>query len=277
MDNGLPAVTVASRMAAQRRIGGPAGEAGGAWLRRRPAAARQSARPWRPRARAATSAQWSQYLCGLAGSALCTAITFPVGTHVDLINIVMVYMLGSAAAGFWLGRWPSALTAVANVLAFDFFFVPPRFSLAVYEVSYLITFSAMLLVSLLITSLVIAVREQTEAAGARERHTAALFAMTHELSLVRDARSMAEITVRRIAEGLHCCAFVLLCDEHGRVAAVPVASSGGRLAVDRVAAHWVASRGERAGSGTQHRRNCAVRAARWGGCHLKVAAANWHL
>jgi two-component system sensor histidine kinase KdpD len=256
MDNGLPAVTVASRMAAQRRIGGPAGEAGGAWLRRRPAAARQSARPWRPRARAATSAQWSQYLCGLAGSALCTAITFPVGTHVDLINIVMVYMLGSAAAGFWLGRWPSALTAVANVLAFDFFFVPPRFSLAVYEVSYLITFSAMLLVSLLITSLVIAVREQTEAAG---------------------ARSMAEITVRRIAEGLHCCAFVLLCDEHGRVAAVPVASSGGRLAVDRVAAHWVASRGERAGSGTQHRRNCAVRAARWGGCHRKVAAANWHL
>ncbi|MGO9593058.1 MAG: ATP-binding protein [Steroidobacteraceae bacterium] len=185
-------------------------------------------------------------------SALCTTATFPVATHVDLINIVMVYMLGSAAAGLWLGRGPSALSAVANVLAFDYFFVPPRFSLAVYDVSYFVTFSAMLLVSLLITSLVIAVREQTEAAGARERHTAALFAMTHELSAARDVQSMAEITVRRIAGELHCFALILLCDKHGQVDRKPLAASNSGLPpIDMVAAQWVASRGQRAGLGTQ--------------------------
>ena len=185
-------------------------------------------------------------------TALCTVVTFPVATHVDLINIVMVYMLGSAAAGLWLGRGPSALGAVANVLAFNYFFVPPRFSLAVYDVSYFDTFSAMLLVSLLITSLVIAVREQTEAAGARERHTAALFAMTHELSMTRDVQSMAEITVRRIAEELHCFALILMCDGHGQVDRKPLAAScSGLPPIDMVAAQWVASRGQRAGLGTQ--------------------------
>ena len=40
----------------------------------------------------------------------------------------MVYLLGVTVAGLRLGRGPSVLTAVLNVAAFDFFFVPPRFS-----------------------------------------------------------------------------------------------------------------------------------------------------
>ena len=150
----------------------------------------------------------------------------------------MVYMLGSAAAGLWLGRGPSALTALANVVAFDFFFVPPRFSLAVYELGYLITFSAMLLVSLIVTGLVIAVREQIQVAEARERYTAALLAIAQDLSVAREAQSMADITARRIAKELRCFALILLCDEHGQVGDTPIAtsSSTGQPPIDLLAA-----------------------------------------
>jgi two-component system sensor histidine kinase KdpD len=170
-------------------------------------------------------ARWISYAWGPVATAICTAISFPIGTRVDLINIVMVYMLGSAIAGLRLGRGASALTAVLNVMAFDYFFVPPRFSLAVYDASYLITFSAMLVVSVIITGLVIAVREQIEAAQARERHTAALLAIARDLSVTRDGRSMSQITVHRIAEELHCTSHILLCDEIGWVGFDPIPSS----------------------------------------------------
>jgi len=172
-----------------------------------------------------TSVRWPKYLCGLLVTAVCTVAILPAAMHIDLINIVMMYLLGSAVAGLWLGGGPAALTAVANVLALDFFFVPPRFSLMVYDASYLLTFSVFLLVSLLISSLVVAIRRKTEAAAARERHVAALFAMTHDLAATRDAQSMAEITVRQISAQLPLRALILRCDHGGQIESKPVASS----------------------------------------------------
>ena len=49
----------------------------------------------------------------------------------ELANLVMVYLLGATIAGLRLGRVPAVVSAVANVAAFDFFFVPPRFTFAV--------------------------------------------------------------------------------------------------------------------------------------------------
>jgi two-component system sensor histidine kinase KdpD len=212
-----------------------------------------SSQPRAYRAAEPVPVRWSRYLGGLALTALCTLIAWPISTHIDLINIVMVYMLGAAAAGLWLGRGPSALTAVTNILAFDFFFVPPRFSLLVLDSSYLVTFAVMLLVALIIANLMIAVREQTEAAGAREQHTAALYAITRELAVTRDAQSMGQVAVRRIAEELQCSTLILLCDEDGQLqgSALAASGAGGPPPLDRLVAQWVAAKGQRAGLGTR--------------------------
>ena len=93
---------------------------------------------------------------------------------------------------------------MTNIIAFDYFFVPPRFSLVVLDVGYLITFAAMLVVALMISNLVIVIRQQTVAANARERRTAALYAITRELAAALDVASMARATVRRVAEELQC-------------------------------------------------------------------------
>ncbi len=54
----------------------------------------------------------------------------------EAANIVMVYLLGTTIAGLRLGRRPSVLTTLLNVLFFDFFFVPPRFTFAVSDAQY---------------------------------------------------------------------------------------------------------------------------------------------
>jgi two-component system, OmpR family, sensor histidine kinase KdpD len=198
------------------------------------------------------SIRWSRYVWGLGTTAVCTAAAFPIAAHVDLINVVMIYMLGMAAAGLWLGRGPSALAAVANTVAFDFFFVPPRYSLMVIDASYLVTFAVMLLVALIIANLMIAVREQTEAAGRREQHTTALYAITCDLAAMRDAKSMAELAVRRIGEELQYCALMMLCDADGRLDTTPLAaSSSGAPLVNAATARWVAANRQRAGAGAR--------------------------
>jgi two-component system sensor histidine kinase KdpD len=192
------------------------------------------------------------YLSAVAVTAICTVISFPLSGHVDLINIVMIYTLGAAVAGLLLGRGPSALTAVTNILAFDYFFVPPIFSLEVLDPNYLVTFTGMLVVALIIANLMIAVRERTEAAGAREHHTAALYAITRDLAIARDVDAMVTTAVRHIGEVLQAYALVLMCDEDGRIIVSQiVAARDRRPVVDADIAHWVAAKRRRAGMGTR--------------------------
>src|SRR5437016_10574822 len=68
-------------------------------------------------------------------------------------NIVMIFLAGVALVSARMGRGPSVAAAIASVLVFDFFFVAPRFTFAVSDSQYLITFSVMLGIGLLISGL----------------------------------------------------------------------------------------------------------------------------
>jgi two-component system, OmpR family, sensor histidine kinase KdpD len=195
--------------------------------------------------------RWDRYAWGAAIAALCTLLAFAMYPHFELSNLVMIYLLGVTVAGLRLGRGPSALTALLNVAAFDFFFVPPRYSLAVSDVQYLVTFGAMLTIALVIATLTASVRQQTRVAGARERRTALLYAMSRELAATRGTPNMARVAVRHVAEVFQCQAVVLLPVADGKLrypTDAPLESSfcGADLAV----AQWVADHGHRAGLGS---------------------------
>jgi two-component system sensor histidine kinase KdpD len=163
----------------------------------------------------------------------------------------MIYVLGATIAGLRLGRGPGILTAVAGVAAFDFFFVPPRYTLQVSDAQYLITFLVMLAVTLTIGNLMANVRQQNRVAGARERRTALLYAMSRELAGTRGSDSMARVAVRHVAEVFDSTAVVLTADANGRLkypGGRPLESSF--RGADLPVAQWVYDHGQRAGLGT---------------------------
>jgi two-component system, OmpR family, sensor histidine kinase KdpD len=159
---------------------------------------------------AASFASASHYVGALLVTALCTALALPITPYLDAVNVVMIYVLGAALASLRLGRGPSALCAVANVGAFDFFFVPPRFSFYVAEPQYLLTFAVMLVVTLVISNLMVSVRRQIEFAAARERRTSILYAMTGELVVAADAAAIGTVGARHVGAALDGAARVLL-------------------------------------------------------------------
>jgi two-component system sensor histidine kinase KdpD len=171
--------------------------------------------------------------------------------YFELSNLVMVYLLGATIAALRLGRGPASLVAVVNVAAFDFCFVPPRFTFAVTDFQYVVTFAIMLLVALVIASLVASVRAQTRVAGARERRTALLYAMSRELVATRTHQALARVAVKHVAETFNSEVVVLLPDGSARLrhpAGAPLPAS--LRAADLSVAQWVFDHGRPAGLGT---------------------------
>jgi two-component system sensor histidine kinase KdpD len=195
--------------------------------------------------------RWSRYMAALAITAACTVLAQFMFPHFELSNLVMVYLLGVTATGLRFGRGPSVLSAVLNVAAFDYFFVPPRFTFAVSDVQYLITFGVMLIIALVIATLMANVRQQTRVAGARERRTALLYRMSRELTATRGAADMARIAVKHVAEVFQCTAVVLLPDAAGRLHSPRDApGEGAYRGSDLAVAQWVLDHGRRAGFGS---------------------------
>lgn len=200
---------------------------------------------------APVTVHWHRYAWALATTLICTAAAFAMYPFFELTNIVMAYVLGSTIAGVRFGRGPATVAAVANVLAFDFFFVPPRYTFSVSDFEYVVTFGVMLTVTLVIANLMASVRQQTRVAGARQRRTALLYAMSRELAATRGVTSMAQVAVRHVAEVFDCKAVVLLPDANGRLhypRELPL--EGSFVKADLSIAQWVVDHGKRAGLGS---------------------------
>ena len=118
---------------------------------------------------------------------VCTLIACAMYPYFELANIVMVYMLGSTVAGLRFGRGPAVLAAVAERAGVRLLFRAAALHVSVTDVQYLVTFAVMLIVALVIANLMANVRQQTRVAGARERRTALLYAMSRELAATRGA------------------------------------------------------------------------------------------
>ena len=195
---------------------------------------------------------WPEYLGALMITGFCTAIAFPLSPHVGLVTIVMFYLLGTTVGALQLGRGPSAFTAVTNMLAFNYFFVPPVFSFHVDDPQYVFALGVMLIVAVVIANLMISIRRHRDTAAAREERTAVLYAMSRELAAVSDAPAMADAAVRHIRATFHGSVTVLIADDNGHLSPVtPFEESAGdevRIplrAVDFELAQEVVTYGER--------------------------------
>lgn len=143
------------------------------------------------------------YLKALLLVAVFTVLARQMVPYFELSNVVMVYMLGIVIIATQHGRGPSVMASILSVAAFDFFFVPPFLTFAVSDTQYLITFSVMLTVALVISTLTTRVRLQAEAARDREQRTYALYAISRELSSSMDLEDVVEKGLGHISEVFH--------------------------------------------------------------------------
>ena len=125
---------------------------------------------------------WQGYAWTLAAASIATLLATPLASHLDLANIVMLYTFAVVVIAFRFGKGAAVAAAVLNVAAFDFFFVPPQFSLAVADAQYLLTLTVMLAIGLVIAHLAARLKQEATAATLREQRAHDLYEMARLLS-----------------------------------------------------------------------------------------------
>ncbi|MEZ4302703.1 MAG: DUF4118 domain-containing protein, partial [Polyangiaceae bacterium] len=207
-----------------------------------------------PRTRGGTSAPSGArgYLLAAALAGTVTAIAHFGRAWLELPDAAILYLLAVTLAATRLGRGPSIAATLLSVAAYDFFFIPPRFSLAVASARSLITFAILFSAGLLLTLLTFRIRKQERRARERELRTSALYTLSRELGAANDPLALAAVLARHTSDLLSCGAAVLLPDDAGRLtvaSTTPGMPDETELADDE-ATQWVLEHGRPAGLGT---------------------------
>jgi two-component system sensor histidine kinase KdpD len=196
-----------------------------------------------------------RYLLAAGASLMTALLATPLLPYFDLANIVMLFLLTVVLVSIRMGRGPSVVATVVGVAAFDFFFVPPRFSFAVSDLQYLVTFAVLLAVGLITGHLTSGLRYQARVALHRESRSRALYEFARELSGALQTEQIFETTRTFIQRTFRAKATLILPDDAGRLQPPgPQADDNARTpnmsVLDMGIAQWAFDRATPAGIGT---------------------------
>jgi two-component system sensor histidine kinase KdpD len=199
--------------------------------------------------RPAAPVHWSGYMKSLGLVMAATAACELVHPLLAPTNLVMIYLLAVVLTATRLGLKPAIMSASLSVLAFDFFFVPPRFTFAVSDTQYLLTFAALFTVGVVISTLVSQTRERAEAIRRREVQTSSLYYLSRDLSAASGIRPVLDAIIKNIGESFEAGVAILLAEGER----LEVKASGRDLVLDTkemAVADWAFRNRQPAGRGT---------------------------
>ena len=206
-----------------------------------------------PQTQADPAQAWRPYAWSAAVCAAVTLLTAPLHSKLELANIVMVFLLAVVLVAVRFGRGPAVMAAFLSVGAFDFFYVPPRFTFGVHDAQYLLTFAVMLVVALVIGQMTAGLKFQVRVATQREERVSALYAMSRDLSGALMPEQVAEIAARFLRSEFEARSGLLVADLQDRITPpLPLSLPGSEPAasIDLGVAQWAHSHAQPAGHGT---------------------------
>ncbi len=183
--------------------------------------------------------------------ALATGAALLLRPHVVPTNLVAVYLLAVVAVAVRSSRRASIATSFLSVAAFDFFCVPPYLTLRVHDYEYLLTFSGMLVVALVISAQTSRIREQAADAIVRQTRNEMLYRLSRLLAGQTRVFDVARTAASYAQEALGGHVVVFL-PEDGNINFRRRTSD--QLLIPRFEegiAQWVFEHGEKAGQATQ--------------------------
>ncbi len=172
-------------------------------------------------------------------------------------NIIMAYILSvliisRITTGYLFG----IIASILSVLAFNFFFTEPYFTLNAYQPGYPVTFAIMFFVAFLTSALTSTVKAQALIAVSRERRTEVLYEINKKLLATRGIENIVALTNEYLI-ALFDRSVIFYVDDPADSAAEYFVQSPAELDAsamkgedERAVAHWVFVNQKRAGAGT---------------------------
>ncbi len=160
---------------------------------------------------------------GAAASYLLSLLTLSVVTAIELLRLVdpvslaMLMVLSVALVALGGGRRAAIATAIGNLAIYDYLVVPPRYSFALQDTHYIVTFAVMLTVGGLIGELTARLRVQARIAQESERRAHALSAFSRALSAQGGARQVIDVAERTLSRAFASVVVVIASNAEGEL------------------------------------------------------------
>ena len=120
-------------------------------------------------------------------------------------NIVLVYVAAVLlVARFTRGLYYGLAASVIATFAFNYFFTEPRFTFAVSDTSYVITFAIMMFTSLITSAMTARVKKSAREATERAQETQALYQLTNRLSDAQSLDDIGAVAVESVSRTFAC-------------------------------------------------------------------------
>lgn len=190
---------------------------------------------------------WHGYLWAIAACVLTALVAALLLSVFDLANVVMVFLLTVVAISLRFGRGPGALAAFLAVFAFDFLFVPPRFTLRVQDTQYLFTFVLMLGVALVLGQLAARLKFEAIGSARREHQSQQQAELSRALSAALTIEQIVELAQTRLTGLFNAQVAILLPDSQEHLHGM---GGPAEAFADQAVAEWVFAHQQPAGLGT---------------------------
>ena len=191
------------------------------------------------------TAPLGNYLAAAGLTGLATLVGIGLGRWLAPANLIMLFLASVMFAAALLGTGPAVLAAVLGTGAFVWLSTEQ-----IMDVHHLVTLGGLLAAGLLVGTLAGWLRAQIKAARGREIQSAALNALSRDLTVALTLDEMLAAVTRHVSQTFNCATAVLL-PELDRLG-VRTASPGMELnASDLTAAEWSFANRQPAGAGTK--------------------------
>jgi two-component system sensor histidine kinase KdpD len=144
--------------------------------------------------------QWTHYLAAIGLVAAASIVAFLLQeAGLSETNKAVVFIPAVIGAAIWWGLGPGIAAAVASVLAFDFFFVPPFYTFAVRDLQYVVTLLVLAAVALFVGTLAARLRRQVQTSRQREERLEILNRLSRTLSGISGSHQLAVAAQQQVA------------------------------------------------------------------------------
>jgi two-component system sensor histidine kinase KdpD len=122
------------------------------------------------------------YLAALVAVAFALGFSELIQQWVGVGNVDLVFLTAIVAVAVRLGLLPSLLASFASAIAYNFFFLPPIYTLTIGDPANLVAFGLFTLVAVIVSSVAARGRTQASAATDRARVTELLYSFSRKLA-----------------------------------------------------------------------------------------------
>ncbi len=156
---------------------------------------------------ARTEPRWrrslSDSMLALGGVVLVTSVIAGAHLYPRIPTISFVYLLVVLALASARGLYAAILASLLAVLAFDFFFFPPPYSIVVVKLEDLLTLCVFLATAVITGQLASALRRRAEQAKSRERDLRLLYEQAQELAALQERQRLARELHDSVSQALY--------------------------------------------------------------------------